>query len=1257
MAELPKDEAIVEALNSFQGLHKSVNNNKKTDLLYSRQAGKMSALERLFCLINEGIKINPEEYKISFVKIILLGFFILGLLSNSLWAISNISSPNKSAYSIQYLPINGTASKDSKKVEVQIHQIESNTYWDGKCWVGTSNWLLCSGTTSWFYNISTYFSDNLSYNIKPRSTDISGNVEAPSNGITFMIDTSPPYSYFTLPEYNNKTYSDMPKIYGQAADSKSGVAMVMVRLKDITDGTYWDGKGWGTNEIWIRADGAYSFSVPVSIWKVNHQYNAVSQAVDFAQLEEGLNSGYSFYIESALKLSTKTAKQIYIYGEPITVEINFENDSQSTQILELPSSKLYDFTIDSIYRYSDTKTFTQSKTQFSFQPGKTVYSEKIDKIIPKGQHTLTAEIPPFTSKYVFDVISDTTAPTIALQEVADGQYKYFSIPVAAKITDNAELQTVTLHSGNNSWQMIKTTDELWTSSIPSDCNTSSNLSYYIEAVDLSGNKTTTDTKIISTKEIPLPDAEEISVIPQTDNTYLIGLKNFADLSGIYYRVYYDRGTGAIDYSSPVGVIDEKNQTVTTQKLQPSTDYKFVIVPVIESLSDTIAEINAAAFPAPQILVKTLPPAQESVLSGGGGRIIIIKIPAGTGTGGDNDISISQPTEEIREKIISERPAETSCVSEPLTVTSKKVAATGQIIISLKFFITLPYIDDNQDGFLDGTSIKETTLVILRYDEIEKKWLGGFETTINTQKNECYAYVDRFGTYAIFSALQIYPFPVERLSGEATEKQQAKINWVTSLSASSEMYNVYYEKEFYYEKIYTAGYRIYWDKGTGTIDYSRPIVELKSPTSSWISQQLAVGLYKFGVRVVDIENTEEQNINYVVVNIGKTGSASAGIRIPKDGQRLRGNAVTIIADATPDTTAVLFQYKDTDGDWKNISTIDKKPPYAVYWNLSSLPNGKYLIRAVANDEYDLTDVNPAHTTVYIDDVNWDISEDGNPSVDPNSQHRKQEKIMESSETVVMTADGTAAVVPEGVAEKDSVLEIKTIQPEALPSLNSSLEPIGVFREYNFSDGKTQFEKEITIFIPYPDENNDGIVDGTDKKTESLEIYYLDEKNNEWKKADNRSGLGDGTNPGNGDGRDNSKNDGTDNPNNKNNTKNGSTILKYGLLSSKVISAKVNHFTKFGIFAKAPRINLENVSVYPNPLKWPAQTITFDGLTANIKIKIYTVAGRLADEFETTTDGKYNWNPVDLASGIYIYYIEDKSRGEFIRPKKGKIGIIR
>ena len=1549
----------------------------------------------------KNIKDN-NKLSLSFLLLILISF-----LSNpqQILASSTILSPDRPAYSYQYIPIFGSASIDSKKVEIQIHQVDSNTYWDDKCWSSTPRWLLCQGTTAWYYKIPTYFSDNLKYNIKSRTTNGLGNIEYTAKDITFSIDNRPPYSYITFPEVNARC-QDVPRIYGQAADSISGVVFVRVRLKDITDNTYWNGKEWVTNEIWLKTEGIEDFSIPVTQWKINHQYNAISQAIDFAGLEEGLRGGNSFTITSALKFSANTIKRQYLYGEPIYVNLNFENTAASSQILELPSTKLFDYSVNSIYYYSNNKKTENIKTNINFNSGDTLYSEKIEKKLPLGNYTITAEVEALKLKsiYKFEIIKDTIAPIIIFEPVSNEQFKYLSIPISVNVYDNSNISNVILHVGANSWQMQKTTDKLWAGTIPSDANNSSSITYFIEAIDISGNITESNFQTIYTKEIETPKVEEIIVEEMQNNKYLIGVTNFADLKSVFYRVYYDRGTGNINYSEYIGIIDELNKTFTTQSLNASTTYKFSIVPFSKEI--TKLNIAIADIPAPEIIIQTARSIfenKQSTLNESGLNSVqvstenpiifenlskIIKIPASINSL-DPEI-IPTPTYKKNsitddEIITNNNSNKIAIVSEPITITTQKINYIQQKI-DVKIPIIISYNDINNDTYLDGTNIKETTLVILRYDELENKWMGGFETTVNTEQNICTAYVDRLGTYAVFSVLQICPTPVSNLKGTPTPKSEAKLEWELTKSASLNQFNIYYENESYYEKSYMVKYRIYWDKGKGIIDYTQSIAELRGSIMNWTSQMLTTGLYKFAVRVVDIEGTEDKNPNFVIVNINKKGEASAYIKVPDSGKKLKGNAVTVIADATPNTTAVTLQYKGiNDVNWSDICIKDTKPPYAAYWDLTTLKNGEYKLRAIAYDLQNLASQNTQETIVFVDDSNWDILETGNPSTESNDQHIKQEKVAENTQVEVIIADGTGALIPKGIVEKENVLEIKTVQPEILPPAEASIEPIGIFREYNFIDNESKFDKEITVILPFKDDNNDNIVDGTDYKVDSLDIYYLDEAVNEWKLADNNSGvgdgknaeqeqeaekpesdstsnqetstntvnnqvnntgtqtsttttqtnttetqqnntyivqdtttnvqdttpavqdatpvvqdtapvvqdivptiqettpavqdtapavqdttpavqdtapvvqdilptiqettpavqdtapvvqdatpvvqdtapavqdtapavqdtapavqdatpvvqdtapvvqnivptiqettpavqdttnavineiqntetsnqdntviststtdnqndtaenlnnnhsglgddtnpgqgqgkenatnegtvnpnnstinqttsennqndtvnnhtntidtqqnnitqdttendqnatnivnnqdtsnnnsgLGDGTNPGQGQGKENSKNTGTDNPNNVSNS-NSKNTSSPSSSSNKTLYAKVNHFTIFGIFAKVPKTNLKNVSVYPNPFK-PSKghtQITFDGLMQNIKIKIYTIAGRLVDEFETNTDGTYNWMPdQDLASGVYIYYIQSNTSKN---KTTGKIGIIR
>ncbi|MFH1896658.1 MAG: T9SS type A sorting domain-containing protein [Candidatus Desantisbacteria bacterium] len=84
------------------------------------------------------------------------------------------------------------------------------------------------------------------------------------------------------------------------------------------------------------------------------------------------------------------------------------------------------------------------------------------------------------------------------------------------------------------------------------------------------------------------------------------------------------------------------------------------------------------------------------------------------------------------------------------------------------------------------------------------------------------------------------------------------------------------------------------------------------------------------------------------------------------------------------------------------------------------------------------------------------------------------------------------------------------------------------------------------------------------------------------------------------------------------------------------------------------NVDNTRVYPNPVT-AGQTITFDQFTADkeVTIKIYTISGELVMELPPAKN-KVPWTvPTSLASGIYLYLINDHA-GSI---KQGKIGIIK
>jgi hypothetical protein len=94
---------------------------------------------------------------------------------------------------------------------------------------------------------------------------------------------------------------------------------------------------------------------------------------------------------------------------------------------------------------------------------------------------------------------------------------------------------------------------------------------------------------------------------------------------------------------------------------------------------------------------------------------------------------------------------------------------------------------------------------------------------------------------------------------------------------------------------------------------------------------------------------------------------------------------------------------------------------------------------------------------------------------------------------------------------------------------------------------------------------------------------------------------------------------------------------------------------------PALTLANASIFPNPFKpYKGHTfVTFDGLTTQAKIEVFTIVGERAYTVEETDgDGKVIWNVVNdqgkkLASGVYICRITN-NKGE---EKFFKLAVIR
>ncbi|MDI6794668.1 MAG: gliding motility-associated C-terminal domain-containing protein [bacterium] len=325
---------------------------------------------------------------------------------------------------------------------------------------------------------------------------------------------------------------------------------------------------------------------------------------------------------------------------------------------------------------------------------------------------------------------------------------------------------------------------------------------------------------------------------------------------------------------------------------------------------------------------------------------------------------------------------------------------------------------------------------------------------------------------------------------------------------------------------------------------------------------------------------------------------ATILRPGPGDRVSGSAVIVeAASEDTDIISIKYQYREAQ-KWTEItSSMGTGSIFSVAWDTTHLSDGSYDLRAVATDDEGDTDPYPKSITVTVSHLNPDYSED--PLI------REQENIIERE-------DGVKIWLPAGALDCDGNGIVRISRPDQIPLGEN---PAKIYIEIELSSCQSQLNGPAFISISYPDEDDNGIVDGTFILEENLKVNFWDGA--EWIELPTSVDT-------------------------ENNIATGTTT----------------HFSIFGLFGvQAP--DLSDVVVYPNPFRPDKDgTVKFLNLTENVKIRIYNVAGELVSARKDITTGAAGWDGRNdhgraVVSGIYIYLITDKNGGK----KTGKVALIR
>lgn len=389
------------------------------------------------------------------------------------------------------------------------------------------------------------------------------------------------------------------------------------------------------------------------------------------------------------------------------------------------------------------------------------------------------------------------------------------------------------------------------------------------------------------------------------------------------------------------------------------------------------------------------------------------------------------------------------------------------------------------------------------------------------------------------------------------------------------------------------------------------------------------MYYFAIKTRDeVANNWSGLSNPASATTVRESLVVAEIKIPKDGKRVMGNSLTVVAEIVEgnvsDVRDILFEYKSNLTGWLPIPAAnnpDSSSPYFVHWDVSKLAEGDYNLRAKATDIDGVSDLSPPDITVFVTEKSPDIEEWANRE----GEHYKRVKLLNSEDNrVVIGRDKrnslTEIEIPRGSLDTETAMLKIIVNPVSLPHAQRWIRPIGEYLSVELENGQTLLanNKQATLVIPYKDEDNDGKIDGTNIPEKRLMALCYRRGWRTWKRD-------------------------------------------FGVEIDEVnniFSITTRHFSIFGLFTPIVG-DLSNIIVYPNPFKphLGHNEIYFKGLTTKTTIKIYNIAGELVRKIENV-DGETTWDARNnsgnkVASGVYIYLITNDKGNK----RTGKLAVIK
>jgi hypothetical protein len=245
--------------------------------------------------------------------------------------------------------------------------------------------------------------------------------------------------------------------------------------------------------------------------------------------------------------------------------------------------------------------------------------------------------------------------------------------------------------------------------------------------------------------------------------------------------------------------------------------------------------------------------------------------------------------------------------------------------------------------------------------------------------------------------------------------------------------------------------------------------------------LGLGTHDFTLIVVDDQGTHSAE-DPVQIRV-----FAVAMLTPQLGNVVAGNAVTLAAGRT-DIQSILFQGRAVGTTaLADIGTASALP-FVLPWDTTRFGNGDFELQAVVtltNGERFSTPL----TTVTINNANPNAA-----NIVENATSKTQTVAADEANTVI-TSRGVTVTIPAGALPADDRLVITVVDPLQAP------EPLpgdvaGLLVDINLASGLTAFLGDITIALPYADDDQDGIVDDMGINETALTLWFFDEMEGAW-----------------------------------------------------------------------------------------------------------------------------------------------------------------